>query len=361
MRGLKKRFQETDPLCSVVQVLVSTIPLFALLVYFLVEAFFRSLDAPYQGEPFEEGVYSWNIRLIDMIISYMIAAFLWTWMAVYMSFFIPRRHSLVYKYLREGIPVLGDVFYKGKACCTLRHFGRLIYQHPEMDVYPVHITRTARVFERYTREKTTILVLPGAAYSGLAKDDVEVDQMVIEKNRGKIRFLRRFAIGWVVFTYLAPIYIVYVMTKSPEEIDDEIQAGYLLLFGTWVATPILAFLLTWIGWMRYRNYVMKGDGRLFTREMAEAGWFVGEDCEAPNTSNYTSAEEFAERTGSREVETLVNEDKSKRRWFPRLKGRGRKASEPDLDNAMTSMSAPSSEASRSLTASPTGESSYQLM
>jgi hypothetical protein len=351
--GTEYRLQN-DTLATA-QLLLATVPLFALLVYFLVETAFRSFEPPYSEAPGNDYKLP-SIRLIDMLVSFMIVAFMWFMILIYMVFFIPRRHALVRRFLVEGFPVLGDVFFQGRALCGgFQHYGKVIYHHTNHDMYPVHLTRTVRVFERFTREKITILVLPEYAFSGHVKDDLEIDYLVITKTKEQQKFIKSFAMMWVVFTYLAPIYILYVMGKSPPEIDDEKQAWIIYLISTLVAIPILGFSIIAIAWARHFYWITKGDGKFYMESdnRGGAGWFENEDdCEMVNYEPPKPNQTMSEETSEYSEETSQYESMDDRR-----RGRGRKKSKSTRrDKTLIAISqSDASDLTGDMTASPSND------
>ena len=60
-------------------------------------------------------------------------AFLWSLLATYLVYYVPRRHALTKAYLTQGQVVIGDVYYnrKKRAIGALSSYGSAIYPHPD--------------------------------------------------------------------------------------------------------------------------------------------------------------------------------------------------------------------------------------
>ena len=119
------------PLC---QAFASTMPLAMVIVWFLWEA--HQLPTNVCDEQIEEEVCA-NVRLVDMTIVCLIMAQLWACLAVYLSFFVPKRHEVILEYLEDGRTLIGDVFYREETKCgrlSTTHFGHVTYPHPCSEV-----------------------------------------------------------------------------------------------------------------------------------------------------------------------------------------------------------------------------------
>lgn len=336
------RLQEYSSSGNMAQLLLASAPLFALMVYFLVETYLRSQEPPYTTyNPNNDYVYS--IRLMDMLWSFMFVAFLWCLLAFYLVWFVPRRHKLVSTFLSVGVPVLGDVIFLGKKNCMPRHYGKAVYRHTkhnEEDAYPIHIEKTVRIFERYTRENTTILVLPGLLYSGHGKADLEIDNMVIQKNKSKLRFLRYFTLLWVAFLYSAPLYILHVMSLSPDEVDDVQRAWKIYAVCAGLLIPCVSFCIVGASWMWHYHWVTKGDGKLLV-ERDGAGWEI---VRMKYTQTEVSSSPTAQASPKRKGILHMFRTRSNK-----------------YDETAVAMSASTTDSSRDLTASPTGDTNYKSM
>jgi len=264
------------------QVVLASLPLFVLLVYFLVVVVIRASNPPYSdyGEWPEEPI----IALGDMVIVFMVLCLMWSLLAVYLSFFIPKRHALVMHYLEHGRTVVGDVYYKDDRGCTeFHHYGRAIYPHPAYDDKPLLVDRKVRVFQRFTRELTGILVLPDKPFSGQPREDLETDRATFQRNEGKLSFLSTFSWIWVVFTLISPLYILYVMGLPDENIRYE-DPNWMFFLVAVLVIPILAFGINWLSWRRYFNFFTKADARVIVKKAGDDGdsWFEDKDCEMVN-------------------------------------------------------------------------------
>jgi hypothetical protein len=262
----------------ILQVICSTLPLLSLLIYFLVETAIRASKPPYTVTDGTEGYAETSLLpLGDIVFVFLFAALCWSLLAVYITFYIPRRHALVKRFLTEGEAVLGDVFYNDKSmCASVHHYGQVIYQHVNHDSYPVHVKRTVRVFERFTREKITVLLLPEFNFSGHVKEDLEIDQLVIDRNRDKLRFLKHFSWAWVIFTYIAPLYVLHVMGMNDSAADAWIY--YFIIGGAVI--PAVSVGVNALAWARLYHWTIRGDGKILVVDDRERkGWFEHDDCE----------------------------------------------------------------------------------
>jgi hypothetical protein len=263
------------------QVVLATLPLLALLGICLYETFQRSRTPPYS---IPEGTTDDAIKagyddainalvgLREMVLVFMIVALMWTTIAVYLSFYRSKRENLVKQYLQEGTPIVGDVLCDDTGCRSSQ-LGELTYPHPKFDTYPIHWRRHVRVWDFCTRERVSVLLLPGYFKSGHIKSELEYEMAVIEQNEKKMNFIAMFAWCWVTFTYLAPLYILYVMGKSDREIDNPRQAWIVYLLSTLLVIPGIAVGSNWILWWRHFKWMTIGDAKAAEEgERISSGW-----------------------------------------------------------------------------------------
>ena len=119
------------PLC---QAFAATLPLAIVILWFLWEASERPTNVCDENNEQEDCA---NIRLVDMIAVCLVMAQLWACLAVYLSFFVPKRHEVILEYLEDGRTVIGDVFYRDETKCgrlSMTQFGHVTYPHPSSDV-----------------------------------------------------------------------------------------------------------------------------------------------------------------------------------------------------------------------------------
>ena len=136
----------------VFQFCLSTLPFLAILGYLLYKAIER-------GNAFaeDEAVFS----LFDTTIVFLAFHVFWTFFAVYLLVFVPKRRYLLDRYLRQGESSLGDVIVEDPAkkcmrCCATRKYGYAIYSHPTKTDPPVVVRKKVRVYQPYTRERIEI-------------------------------------------------------------------------------------------------------------------------------------------------------------------------------------------------------------
>lgn len=119
------------PLC---QAFVATIPFALLIGWFLLQARQR---LTYQCIDGQDDRDCSSIRLIDMATVCLVLAQLWACLAVYLSFFVPKRYEVILEYLEDGRTMIGDVFYEEERTCgklSNNHYGHVVYPHPNMEV-----------------------------------------------------------------------------------------------------------------------------------------------------------------------------------------------------------------------------------
>lgn len=116
------------------QAVGATIPLAIVIIWFLWEAHERPANLCDEQNVEEDCA---NIRLGDMTIVCLVMAQLWACLAVYLSFFVPKRHEVILEYLEDGRTLIGDVFYREERKCgrmSTMQFGHVTYPHPCSDV-----------------------------------------------------------------------------------------------------------------------------------------------------------------------------------------------------------------------------------
>lgn len=250
------------------QLIMATFPIFVLLIILLFMAWRRSQNIPYVESEYanaEEITAGYQAELDALAllqeIFYVFMGFclFWTYIAVNLTCFMRKRHNLVRKFLSEGTSQLGDAFYLGKKCC-FGHKGEVIYAHPTSR-YPIYYRRSVVVHDRYSKEKTTLLLLPDEPKSGHVKSDIEEEVKRIDQNARKMSQIRILSWFWSVFTYVAPVLILYVMRKGNKEFGyfEETKRMYLIL-GAGVI-PFVSFWGNYIAWARYKYWMTRGDAR----------------------------------------------------------------------------------------------------
>jgi predicted PurR-regulated permease PerM len=103
---------------SVVQVVLATVPLLIVLLYFLYLAWKRptlpiyNLGSNYTEDQWQQALQETGstIRLMDIVYVYLGILVTWTTFGTYLASFIPKRRHLIGRYLREGATTVGGNF-----------------------------------------------------------------------------------------------------------------------------------------------------------------------------------------------------------------------------------------------------------
>lgn len=278
--------------------MVSTIPLFGILIYFLYEAWARPNEEMYQlGDDFTDDQYNAAkeasgtlIQLFDILIVFLSFHVLWTLFLIYIVVFIPKRRHLIGRYLSEGQEVLGDVIYdkNSRTCTTFQDYGYAIYPHPTEKTL---IRKRVRVYQPYTRERITILCLPNKPLSGQAKIDVEVDLNAASKERdNQNKTIAAFATFWFFFTLAGSMYIVHQMTKLDDEDENASTATKLFLIIVGLNIP-LSYLSNLTRFLMFRNWTINRgamiDGSDDARAMQPGCLFDAESVDGSDVIPYS--------------------------------------------------------------------------
>lgn len=198
----------------------STLPFLAVLIYLLYNATQRTNDAD-NDDPFS---------LMDTSIVFLTCHVIWTFFAIYLLVFVPKRRRLLGRYLSEGETTLGDVVFdqsikkrfgflsKLYCCRSFRDYGYAIYPHPTKTDPPKVVRKSVRVYQPYTRERITILRLPGRPLSGQSKIDIEIDLSQMRDERDTtLKSIAAVSIFWVLFSLAGAVYCTYQMSTINDE------------------------------------------------------------------------------------------------------------------------------------------------
>jgi hypothetical protein len=276
--------------CQAVQIVLSTLPLFGFLLYFLLEAFRRpskpiyNIDWDADADTIQQAVDDTGeiIPLSYMINTFLIVAVFATCIAAYMSIYVTFHRSLVEKYLRSGKRITGDVYYRDRGICLPKHQGFAVYPHPAHDTYPVSIRKQVLVHERFTRERVKILILPDEPFSGQSKSDLKLELIRIQRNSKKTDFITWYSWCWVVFTLASPVYILVAMDnlfKDPDLYYDEFvedsDRAWTVYFCCAVFIPVFTTLLVWVIWSVHRYTLVRGDATFLAEgeSKTSASWY----------------------------------------------------------------------------------------
>jgi hypothetical protein len=249
---------------SVLQFVLSTVPFFILILFFLYEAITRPYEPIYQlGDYYTE--YEWDqaveetgllIRLMDMVLLTCSLLILWTTFAVYMHTFVPKRRHLIGRYLKEGKIVAADVYYDkaSRLCGSFRDYGYAVYAHPEQQNKMVR--KRVRVFQPYTREKIAVLLLPNRPLSGQPKTDLQIDLLSAMAKRDTTNpIFIQIALVWILITVLAPLPLLYVMSQLNDPEDDPVK-GCICYGLTLVLAVPFAYAANYVRYGMYFNWML---------------------------------------------------------------------------------------------------------
>jgi hypothetical protein len=248
---------------SLLQLILATVPLLGVLIYFLYEAWERPTKEIYNlADDYTQEEWDWAseetgslISLMDMLLVFLTLLLLWTMFAVYVVIFIPKRRRLIGRYLEEGKTVIGDVHYDrtSRMCGSFHDYGYAIYAHPtEQKV----VRKRVRVYQGHTREKIAILLLPNRPLSGQAKIDLEIDLMAATEDRdSRNKLTSTVSISWALFTLLGATYVLYQMNQinDPNVNASRARKVYLVVAGLNVP---LAFGINYMRFVMYTNWLI---------------------------------------------------------------------------------------------------------
>jgi hypothetical protein len=290
-----RRFDLGSATQPIIQFIVATLPLFFLLLWFLFNARSQVNSSCYDAVAIDDdqalaihvAECSKLIPLEQFLYVYLVAEFGWILLAMYLTFYVPRRHGIINEYLTKGETVIGTVYFNRKKFgLSLTSYGHVVYEHDSKMV-----RRKVQVFERYTRELAAILRLPGLPHSGQPKVDLEIDRDVIELNRSRVKVLVWYAWAWSVFCMLGPIYIVEILkvlqSRNPDSAGNFTSWFYILAF---VLIPSLSLLWNWSAWTLHRRWMtlqhkILEDGES-PNEPERGCCFDDDDCESIQMTDY---------------------------------------------------------------------------
>lgn len=247
---------------SISHFVLTTIPILGLLIYFLYEAAIRPQKSFYNlGDDFTDDEYeaasserSTLISLNDMLIVFLILHIFWTIFVVYVVIFIPKRRHLIGSYLRDGQETLGDIIYdrNSRKCSGFHDYGYAIYPHPTRRTL---IRKRVRVYQPYTRERVTILRLPGLPLSGQAKIDIEVDLSAASQDRdSRNKSLTVYSIFWYFFTLLGSIFLLHQM-KQTDHVEGYHSTARKLLFLIIGLNIPISYVANMTRFLLFRNWM----------------------------------------------------------------------------------------------------------
>ena len=247
---------------SISHFVLTTIPLLGLLIYFLYEAAIRPQKSIYNlGDDFTDDEYEAArseigslISLNDMLIVFLIFHALWTMFVVYVLIFIPKRRHLIGRYLRDGEETLGDIIYdrNSRKCSGFHDYGYAIYPHPTRRIL---IRKRVRVYQPYTRERVTILRLPGNPLSGQAKVDIEVDLSAASQDRdNRNHSLAVYSTCWYFFTLLGSVFLLHQMKQTDDVEGYHSTARKFLIMVVGLNIPI-SYIANMTRFILFQNWM----------------------------------------------------------------------------------------------------------
>jgi hypothetical protein len=250
------------------QLVLATLPLLGVFIYFLYEAAVRPNQPIYAlGVDVDDDVAvseAWDetppmIPLSDMIPVFLSFQGVFTIFFLYLLIFIPRRRTLLRSYLEKGETCLGDVVYDDKTpgLCASRanQYGEVVYAYPNTTAWTVR--KRVRVYQHYSRERVTILRLLNRPFSGQPKADIQIDLQSSKAAAPAVKFLTVFALCWIVFTFLSPIFILYQISKlNHDDYEDFDKALDIYLIVGIGILPLFSLLLVTLRWALYRHWIV---------------------------------------------------------------------------------------------------------
>ena len=306
-----RRFDLGSQTQPIVQFVVATLPFLAVLIWFLFETYRRPQSACYDEANYYadddatrnslEDACGGLIPLRQFLFIFLGALCCSVLLAFYLTLYIPRRHSLVEAYLKQGNVVIGDVYYSHSKFpfASLTATGHVVYPHPDDGTR--QIRRKVYLYERYTRERAAVLYLPGQPLSGQPKMDLEIDRDVADLNKARLSILAKYAWAWVVFSLFAPLYILKVwegLSNGEQEPEGVYQPDaaignfsslyYVLSF---VVVPFTCLFTMAIGWQWHKRSMTRAHQVLGEGEDAEPKSkgcfrFDDDDCETIEPADY---------------------------------------------------------------------------
>lgn len=301
-----KFIQENDK--SYLKFALASLPLAIVLIYFIVEAYFRPTlpyynlsssvtdDAVIRQAAIDSGSL---VPLMDMVTTICSFCVAWAIAACYFLGYLGARSAIIERFLDEGKSITGNVVHEQRWwACEFRHYGYASYTHPDPDEAKngAVVRKQVRIFEPYTREKVPVLCLPGYPQSGQGKEDLEYANAVCMRDRPREIFQGRFCLGWAVVCALIPLYILHQMSvidqaESYAGITDDydnVQKGWVL-YGLFMGVGVVLVAMggTALCWF-YRRWWILHQGDLEIGDISRHGV-------EPNvsyTESHQSAEEY---------------------------------------------------------------------
>lgn len=234
-----------------------------ILTFLLFEARGRSKLPPYSSDSNDEE----NVVLPQYAIDMEKCMFLFLWVAflcmilvVYCLYTVPKKRALLQTYMSEGISMTGDVFYpEDQTCYGLNaQFGTVTYEHPNTD--HAYVRRSVRLFQNFSQEWVSILVLPSSPYSGHPKSDMEMAYLAGERQRSAMKFLAGYSVVWFLGNLASALYILLIVKSNKYE--DEFPRGWLWFGICVVLMPFAGLGINYLIFQRYMKWMTTGDAKV---------------------------------------------------------------------------------------------------
>lgn len=291
-----RRFDLGSSSQPIFQFIIATVPLFFLLVWFVINAHAQMQTSCYDDKEFydEESFATFEeecrkyIPLKQFVYVFISIYFCCILLEMYILVFVPLRHALINQYIIHGETVIGNVYYKPrKHNLTLTSHGHVVYEHESTRIH-----RKVPVFERYTRELAAILILPGLPYSGQPKVDLEIDHDSCELNRPRIKILTWYVAAWSLFCFVAPAYIVGNIGMIRSKNGSGSTSGPILIFiiVTICVIPVVVFIWIYAMWIVHKRWMTLQHKILYDDELPDEPrsgcCFDDHNCESVQMTDY---------------------------------------------------------------------------
>jgi len=275
---MQSRVRLAKPSSHLVQLLLASLPLLAVLLYFLYEAITRPSKPIYNladdviDDVVVKQAYADTgalIPLIELIPIFLIFEGLWLWLGIHCLLFIPKRRELMKYYLEAGEVCLGDVVYiepglVARIFCGGGNYASVEYTYPESRMW--WIKKNVRVYERFSREKVSIVRLLNRPFSGQPKMDLEIDVQASSDSRSENQTLAAVSIAWAAFCLAGSTIICFQISKLKRDDYEDAQKAWRWLFAIGViGLPVVITLGVFIRWIMYRHWIVN-QGRLYMNE-----------------------------------------------------------------------------------------------
>lgn len=263
---------------SNVHLCLASLPVLAMLIYFLFLALKRPSLVEYHlaelGD--DDGIIQQaldaegpQIPILHMLYVFLALFVMWSTLAAYLTWFVPRRRDLIFRYHEMGRVVLGDVVHvpRGRLRKVMTcnrsfapEYARLSYLHPE-DVDKGSgserriVTKTVRTYHPYTRESVSVLVLSNLPRSGQPKDDIDADFASFDgkpTNHGIMCIIW----SWMIFLVLGSIFLVCMMSMLDDPSEPADLGFFLWGLTIFVASPLIAAVGNLLRWWMYSRWMM---------------------------------------------------------------------------------------------------------